>query len=569
MSDITIQGASTNYPNKKSVFTEQQLTIAYFLFGIWLIVFVDYIFWWFTKTQSHNNLGFILITIVNFWVPSLALYFFFFSLRQRETTFTNVPKGRVAMITTKIPSEPLELIQRTLIAMLNQNYPTRHDVWLADENPTADTIAWCKKNKVSISTRKNNPEYHNQTHPRKAKTKEGNLMYFYDHWGYRDYDFVVQFDADHAPEPEFLFNVMKEFNDPEVGYVSTPSICDGNPEDSWTVQARCYWESTMHGPIQSGNGDGFVPLCFGSHYSHRIAALKDIGGIGPEIAEDHTTTMLYAASKWKGAFARNAIAHGFGAVGLLDSLLQEYQWATVSVRALFNVTPYYFRKLSFRAKFQFFIWELWYPVLVFVTLISYLLPVFVLFSGRNFVSVDGKGFVSHYLVLNAIFIGYVIWLKSLRHLRPFNSWQISWETFIFQIIQFPWIMIGVFTGLYEVIKQTNNLSKIKITDKVGKVKGLDLIFFIPHFLFIAVNAIAIFFSQKTLENSGFYWFSWMVVASHSISLTLGVLLTLKESFANLEKGQKLQYVKVYLPTIGLTFLSFVITIISFNYIYTR
>lgn len=122
-----------------------------------------------------------------------------------------------------------------------------------------------------------------------------------------------------------MSEVIKHFNDPAVGYVSSPSITDGNLEDSWTVLARCHWESTTHGPIQSGSNLGFAPMMFGSHYTHRIKALKQIGGIAPEYAEDHTTTMVYNASGWKGAFARHAIAHGYGAVGLGDSMLQEYQ----------------------------------------------------------------------------------------------------------------------------------------------------------------------------------------------------------------------------------------------------
>ena len=47
------------------------------------------------------------------------------------------PSVRVAMVVTKAPSEPWNLVQETLLAMLNQE--GSHDTWLADEKPTDST----------------------------------------------------------------------------------------------------------------------------------------------------------------------------------------------------------------------------------------------------------------------------------------------------------------------------------------------------------------------------------------------------------------------------------------------
>ena len=47
-----------------------------------------------------------------------------------------IPFFRVAMIVTRAPSEPFEVVQTTLKAMLNQNYQYPYDVWLADERYT-------------------------------------------------------------------------------------------------------------------------------------------------------------------------------------------------------------------------------------------------------------------------------------------------------------------------------------------------------------------------------------------------------------------------------------------------
>lgn len=123
---------------------------------------------------------------------------------------------------------------------------------------------------------------------------------------------MAQLDADHVPEPGYLEAMLRPFVDPKVGYVAAPSICDANAHESWVVNARLFAEATLHGSLQAGYNNGWAPLCIGSHYAVRTAALKEIGGLGPELAEDHTTTLMMNSYGWKGVFAFDAEAHGDG-----------------------------------------------------------------------------------------------------------------------------------------------------------------------------------------------------------------------------------------------------------------
>lgn len=92
---------------------------------------------------------------------------------------------RVAMLVTKVPSEPWAMVKKTLSAMLAQADAgvDAYHVWLADEDPSDETRAWCAEQGVRISCRKGNPDYHRKKWPRRARCKEGNLAFFYDHWG--------------------------------------------------------------------------------------------------------------------------------------------------------------------------------------------------------------------------------------------------------------------------------------------------------------------------------------------------------------------------------------------------
>src|ERR1700687_4305813 len=280
--------------------------------------------WWLRPEHNIGSFSYAIILIVIAWPTLLPLYFILILSRARVPSpeFSVPPGYRVAMVVTKVPSEPFPLVRETLEAMLHQNYP--HDTWLADEDPSPETIRWCREHGVMISTRKGRMDYHRSSWPRRTRCKEGNLAFFYDHYGYANYDFVVQLDADHVPTDGYLEEMLRGFADPKVGYVSAPSICDKNAEESWSARGRLYVEGLLHGPLQAGYTGGLAPLCIGSHYAVRTMALKEIGGLGPELAEDHSTSLIMNAHGWRGVHALNAIAHGAGPQTFADLATQEF-----------------------------------------------------------------------------------------------------------------------------------------------------------------------------------------------------------------------------------------------------
>ena len=174
----------------------------------------------------------------------LPLWFFFWIWRmKRPNQSLQPPRLRTAMVVTKAPSEPWEMVRETLEAMLSQEFPFPFDTWLADESPDAQTLYWCADNGVRVSTREGVSAYHRPSWPRRTRCKEGNLAFFYDTWGYEHYDVVAQLDADHVPARDYLRHMVVPFHDPLVGYVAAPSICDRNAGRSWSARGRLYAEA--------------------------------------------------------------------------------------------------------------------------------------------------------------------------------------------------------------------------------------------------------------------------------------------------------------------------------------
>ncbi|MCU0802437.1 MAG: glycosyltransferase [Rhodobacteraceae bacterium] len=295
------------------------LSIAWAAAAAWFWV------WWLHPAHFVSWPAFLFGTIPLLWLHGLQMFFIYVLLHAAKSAAPDPVPGqwRVAMIVTKTPSEPFAVLEKTLLAMLAQDYP--HDTWLADEDPSDDTRAWCARHGVQISSRKGVAAYHQPVWPRRTRCKEGNLAYFYDHWGYRDYDIVSQLDADHVPQPGYLRAVIRPFADPAIGYVSAPSICGANAETSWAARTRLHTEAGFHGLFQTGYTRAFAPMCIGSHYAVRTTALRSVGGLGPDLAEDHSTTMLLNAGGWRGTHAIDAIAIGDGPETVADLITQEFQ----------------------------------------------------------------------------------------------------------------------------------------------------------------------------------------------------------------------------------------------------
>jgi len=137
-------------------------------------------------------------------------YFYFLRRMKKPNPALPIPADwRVAMVVTRAPSEPFAMAQQTLLAMKAQDIP--HDTWLADEDPSPEILAWCREHDIKVSTRRDAAAYHRSDWPRRTKCKEGNLAYFYDHYGYDNYDFVSQLDADHVPVPGYLRQMLLPF----------------------------------------------------------------------------------------------------------------------------------------------------------------------------------------------------------------------------------------------------------------------------------------------------------------------------------------------------------------------
>lgn len=448
--------------------------------------------WWISSGAGTWTALTITVSVVLGWLFLMPFYFLLFACRMTGVDPASPrPDLRVAMVVTKVPSEPWPVVARTLEAMLAQE-PGGHDVWLADENPTAETLKWCLAGGVLVSSRRSAHDYHQPEWPRRARSKEGNLSFFYDQVGYDAYDVVVQLDVDHVPAPGYLSAMLRPFADPAVGYVSAPSICDANRERGWTVRGRLFKEATWHGPVQAGCNGGWAPLCIGSHYAVRTAALREVGGLGPELAEDYSTTLWLQSAGWEGVFSLDAEAHGDGPESFDEMMLQEIQWARSLGALATRWAPARFGGLRWRAAARLGFTLAYYPLQGIALAVAAVLPVTGTGLGRSWGNTSFLQFYVHFWPFSlATFVALLV-VRGGRVLRPADGKVLSWEVALFQVVRWPWNLWSFVQGAWAGLRGRSR--PFRITPKgTSELKSLSLRYLAPILALATVPAAAVMF----------------------------------------------------------------------------
>ncbi len=514
------------------------------------------VFWeWWLRAEHNAGWRYGVMTAVLAWVTLLEVYFVFFVLRAVRSTAPDPQPGRwrVAMVTTKTPSEPFAVVRRTLEAMLSQRFP--HDTWLADEDPSPETAAWCAANGVRISTRKDREDYHRKEWPRRTRCKEGNLAFFYDHWGYDDYDIVVQLDADHVPQPGYLIEMLRPFSDPGVGYVSAPSICASNAAENWAARTRLQTEGAFHGIMQAGYSNGFAPMCIGSHYAVRTRALREVGGLGPELAEDHSTTMILNAGGWRGVHAIDAIAIGDGPATVADMATQEFQWSRSLVTLMLRYSPRYLPAMPLRLRFQFLFCQMFYPLAALSLATLYAMPIVALWTDTTFANVTFPAYVGHALPSVAALVAIAYALKRDGHFRPVDAPVIAWEKMLFVPLQWPWVLWGCVMAVSD--RLGGGFVDFRITPKGEAARGRLPLKVLGVYVGLALACLlTVILVEDVSRTNGFYLLALVTGLFYVAAVVVTVARHSIENGWSVPRKELVPQMGLVLALVGLTGYSF-------------
>ncbi len=332
-------------------------------------VLVDFFaLWWFQGkhiptnfTGAWHSLDFVVFALVSYivWYGVLTELFSwvvtFHMVEPREVA--PLPGLRVAFLTAFVPGkEPLDLLEKTLTAMVNADYT--HDTWLLDEGDDEEAKKICKKLGVHHFTRKGISKYNTVGGPYKSKTKGGNYNSWFDTFGVL-YDFVAQLDVDFRPNKDYLTCTLGYFRDPNVAFVGTPQIY-GNIKDSWIAKGAAEQAYNFYGSMQKGLSGMGMQLFIGANHIVRTSAHQTIGGYAGHIVEDHLTGMKFYSDKWKSVYVPKILAIGEGPATWGSYFSQQMRWSYGLIDILFTHSPSLFKKMQPRHIINYFVLQQYY-----------------------------------------------------------------------------------------------------------------------------------------------------------------------------------------------------------------
>ncbi|WP_337876469.1 glycosyltransferase [Elioraea sp.] len=221
-------------------------------------------------------------------------------------------------------NEPLEVLERTIIAALALDWPNLR-VWVLDDGRRDWLRRWCADRGAGYLTRPDN-----------KGAKAGNINAAL---ARTSAPFVLVLDADFAPRANFLRRTMGFFADPRVGIVQAPHRFF-NP-DPMQQNLRLHRvlpddQRLFFDVIMPARDAWDAAFCCGSNGVIRRSALAEVGGRLPEgsITEDMLLTLVLLRKGYVTRYLNETLALGLAPESTDAFFVQRARWARGAIQIL-------------------------------------------------------------------------------------------------------------------------------------------------------------------------------------------------------------------------------------------
>ena len=346
---------------------------------------------------------------------------------------------KVGVATTFVPGgESLDMLEQTVKALVKLDYP--HDTWVLDEADDERAKALCQKLGAKHFSRKNLPGYLTDAGIFKRGTKYGNYNAWFHEIGFDTYEIITTFDPDHIPASNFLSSVIGYFDDPKVAYVQVAQSYY-NQEASFIARGAAEETYEYYSVIQMASYGLGYPIIVGSHNTHRVTALKQVGGFSAHDADDLVLTLNYRASGWQGVYIAKILSKGLTPVDWSGYLGQQRRWARSVLDIKFRRYFEFSRDLSAKSRLMSVLHGLNFlhrSILIFLALG---LTSFMLATGNtpNIVS---------YPTIEKLGIVWLVMLgcefyRQRFYLDSANEKGVHWRVALLQYAKWPWLILAL------------------------------------------------------------------------------------------------------------------------------
>ena len=229
------------------------------------------------------------------------------------------------MVDILVPTygEPLEVLERSLIACCHQNYRNRC-VWVLDDSGREEVKELALRHGC-----------HYRHRPARTHAKAGNLN---DGLQHCSGELLAVFDADFIPQRDFLECCIGFLRDPSVGLLQTPqTFINADPVmrnlgmERWLLPDEESFYRWIE-PVRDGWG---AVVCAGTAFLARRSAIDSVGGFKEQaISEDFVTGLRLRRKGWKLLYLQQKLSAGLAAETMADFVRQRQRWANGTLQSL-------------------------------------------------------------------------------------------------------------------------------------------------------------------------------------------------------------------------------------------
>ncbi|MFL1597283.1 glycosyltransferase family 2 protein [Gordonia amicalis] len=238
------------------------------------------------------------------------------SSHQERVTSWNPPDGRYPSVDVFLPTcgESLEILRNTYEHVVAMNWPGKLFVYVLDDAAREEVHDLAASFGFDYVVR---PD---RGHLRKA----GNLRHA---CRISHGEFIVIFDADFCPRPDFLGHLVPYMNDPQVAIVQSPQCFATTESMNWIQRTAGATQEFFYRWVLPSRDRIGAANCVGTSAIYRRSAIERVGGFAAiEHSEDlHTGRHLQQAG-YTIRYVPVVLSRGLCPSDLAGFLNQQYRW---------------------------------------------------------------------------------------------------------------------------------------------------------------------------------------------------------------------------------------------------
>ena len=474
-----------------------------------------YIIWRITVIPTNSGLISFILGVTLYLAELLGLIAFFnfqylFAKKYKlelktlkDFSINNIPSVDVLICTY---NEPLSLLEKTIAASTNMNYP--HDklkIYVCDDGKRDTLKLLCDKYKVNYITREDN-----------EGAKAGNIN---NALKQITGDLFAVLDADMIPREEFLKKTVGYFSDENMAFVQTPQVYYNQDMYQYNLAKKIPNEQDFFmRDIQEARASRNAVLHVGTNAVFRKKYVEEIGGYPTcSITEDMAVGMLLQEKGYGSTLVNEELVLGLSANTFTELVKQRDRWCRGNLQVLKHFNPLFSKGLSLGQKIAYFDGSVyWFSNLQKMTFI--ICPLVYLLTSTLIIDANMEKLLT-------IYIPFMAGQYFIFNAFSPKTRSVKWDHY-YNIAMAPHLTLSIIKEMLCLNIKFNVTSKEIVLDK----KNFQFKIVFPHIVLAIISIIAWFISTKLVLENNMHLGAYLINMVWSILNFVGTLISIKVAY---------------------------------------